>query len=123
MPKVLIADDSMFQRFALAKTVRGLGYDVIEAKNGQECLDAVAQSTPDMILLDLNMPVLNGFEVLEALQNQKATIPVVVVSADIQESSRERCLKLGARAVLGKPFQDHKLAALLSELTGTPPGA
>ncbi|TVQ95975.1 MAG: response regulator [Desulfovibrionales bacterium] len=118
MPNVLIVDDSMFQRFALAKTVKGLGYDVIEAKNGQECLDAVARSAPDMILLDLNMPVLNGFEVLEALQSQKSTIPVVVVSADIQESSRERCLKLGARAVLGKPFQDQKLAVLLSELVG-----
>ncbi|WP_233248524.1 hypothetical protein [Desulfonatronum sp. SC1] len=46
MPKVLIADDSMFQRFALTKAVKGLCYEIIEAKNGQECLDAMAESAP-----------------------------------------------------------------------------
>lgn len=118
MPKVLIADDSMFQRSALTKAVKSLGYEVIEAKNGQECLDAVTEHAPDVLLLDLNMPVLNGFEVLEALQKRESTVPVVVISADIQESSRERCRKLGARDILSKPFPAQKLTALLTELTG-----
>ncbi len=121
MPKVLIADDSMFQRFALAKAVKGLGYEVIEVKNGQECLDAMAEHAPDAILLDLNMPVLNGFEVLETLWNQGTTVPVVVISADIQESSKERCLSLGARAIMSKPFSDQKLKVLLADLTGASP--
>ncbi|SMP66134.1 Response regulator receiver domain-containing protein [Desulfonatronum zhilinae] len=121
MPKVLIADDSMFQRSALTKAVKSLGHEVIEAKNGRECLDAVAEHAPDVVLLDLNMPVLNGFEVLEALQTQGSTVPVVVISADIQESSRDRCRKLGARDILSKPFPAQKLAALLTELTGASP--
>ncbi|WP_028571267.1 response regulator [Desulfonatronum lacustre] len=121
MPKVLIADDSMFQRSALTKAVKSLGHEVIEAKNGRECLDAVAEHAPDVVLLDLNMPVLNGFEVLEALQTQGSTVPVVVISADIQESSKDRCRKLGARDILSKPFPAQKLAALLTELTGASP--
>ncbi len=121
MPKVLIADDSMFQRSALTKAVKSLGYEVIEAKNGRECLDAVAEHAPDVVLLDLNMPVLNGFEVLEALQNQESTVPVVVISADIQESSKERCRKLGAKDILSKPFPAQQLAALLTELVGASP--
>jgi CheY-like chemotaxis protein len=121
MPKVLISDDSMFQRFSLAKAVKGLGYEVIEAKNGQECLDAMVDHAPDVVLLDLNMPVLSGFEVLEALQTQESTVPVVVISADIQESSKERCRSLGARAILSKPFSDQKLTALLADLTGASP--
>ncbi len=121
MPKVLIADDSMFQRSTLTKAVKSLGYEVIAAKNGRECLDAVAEHAPDVVLLDLNMPVLNGFEVLEALQTQESTVPVVVISADIQESSKERCRNLGARDILSKPFPAQKLAALLTELTGASP--
>lgn len=121
MPKVLIADDSMFQRFSLTKVVKGLGYEVIEAKNGRECLDAMAAHAPDVVLLDLNMPVLTGFDVLEALQAQKSTVPVVVISADIQESSKERCLKMGARNILSKPFSDQKLGELLTGLTSASP--
>jgi len=117
MPKVLIADDSMFQRFALAKAVSSHGYEVVEARNGKECLETISRDTPDIVLLDLNMPVLSGFDVLETLQSQGATVPVVVISADIQESSRERCLKMGAREILGKPFPEQKLSALLTELT------
>ncbi len=118
MPKVIIADDSMFQRFTLHKLVKNAGFDVVEAKNGQECLDAVGREQPDLVLLDLNMPVRNGFDILETLQAQGSTVPVIVISADIQESSKQRCLALGAKAVLGKPVQEQPLIDMLRELTG-----
>lgn len=118
MPTVMIADDSMFQRFTLGKMLKNMGYEVIEVKDGQECLDAIALQTPGALLLDLNMPVRNGFDILETLHSQKSDIPVLVVSADIQESSRQRCLELGAKAVLGKPVVEQTLARSLDELTG-----
>lgn len=118
MPKVIIADDSMFQRFTLHKIVKNAGFEVVEAKNGQECLEAVAREQPDLVLLDLNMPVRNGFDILETLQTQGSTVPVIVISADIQESSRQRCLNLGAKAVLGKPVREQPLIDMLRELTG-----
>lgn len=117
MPKVVIADDSMFQRFTLHKMVKNAGFEVIEAKNGQECLDAIDRMHPDLVLLDLNMPVRNGFDILETLRTRGATVPVVVISADIQESSRQRCLNLGAKAVLGKPVREQPLIDMLRELT------
>ncbi|GAB6059828.1 response regulator [Desulfonatronum parangueonense] len=118
MPKVMVADDSMFQRFTLVKMLKNLEYEVIEAKDGQECLDSIARETPDALLLDLNMPIRNGFEVLETLQSQGADFPILVISADIQESSRQRCLDLGAKAVLSKPVLEQTLARTLAELTG-----
>lgn len=115
MSKILVADDSMFQRFNLTKLLRNMGHEVIEAKDGQECLDAVAGQAPDLVLLDLNMPRLNGFQVLAAMQERKDSVPVVVVSADIQESSRQRCLDMGVKAVLGKPVSEQALASMLNE--------
>lgn len=117
MPKVIIADDSMFQRFSLIKMVKNLNFEIVEAKNGQECLDAIAEHAPDVVLLDLNMPVLSGFDVLERLHAQGASVPVIVISADIQESSKERCLQMGARAILSKPFPEQKLTEMLTQLT------
>lgn len=118
MPRVILADDSMFQRFTLSKMVKNAGFEVIEAANGQECLDALGRDLPDLVLLDLNMPVRNGFDILETLQAQGSRVPVVVISADIQESSKQRCLALGARGMLGKPVQEQPLIEMIRELTG-----
>ncbi len=119
MPTVIVADDSMFQRFTLSKLLKDMGFDVVEAKNGQECLDIIARQIPNLILLDLNMPVRNGFEILDELHTRKIHIPIIVISADIQETSKKRCIEMGAKAVLGKPVSQQTLTSALSELNIT----
>lgn len=116
MASVLIADDSMFQRFLLAKIVTDMGHTVLEAKSGQECLDMTLACQPDLILLDLNMPGLAGVGVLKALCDRGHGASVVVVTADIQSTSRARCLALGAHEVLNKPLDEVALRALLAGL-------
>lgn len=119
MTKCLIIDDSFFSRHMIAKSIRELGYEVDEADSGQAGLDAIAATQYDCIFCDLLMPEMSGFEVLETLQNNNNQIPVVVVTSDIQDSSKEKSLELGAKDFANKPLFKHKdkLSALINKVT------
>ncbi len=103
MATILIVDDSIFSRRALRKTLSSEGYQVLEAVNGRVGLEMIQKHQPDCVLLDMLMPELNGNEVLEALNEQGLDVPVIVVTADIQEHTQARCFELGAKAFLNKP--------------------
>ncbi|MDJ0718027.1 MAG: response regulator [Prochloraceae cyanobacterium] len=103
MALILIVDDAAFSRRMIRKALKDENCEIIEASNGKECLDMVAEHSPDCIFLDLLMPELDGFGVLEKLKEQESKIPVIVLSADIQESSRQQCVDLGAFNMLKKP--------------------
>jgi len=109
MTRILIIDDSSFQRGIIRKILLQAGYETIEAKNGREGLLRAHDDTPDLILLDLVMPEMDGFMVLAELQKEQNTVPVLVLSADIQEMSREQCLTLGAAGFLNKPVKTEDL--------------
>ncbi len=117
MPTLLIADDSLFQRMVLGKLARAEGFSVVEAKNGQECLDMVEACGPDALVLDLNMPEVDGLEVMNRLQTSGRNLPVLVLTADIQHSTQQRCLNLGAAAVINKPLDEAVFRARLRELS------
>lgn len=116
MPKLLIADDSMFQRFMHAKTAKKLGFDVLDAKDGQECLDLAVSEHPDVILLDLNMPVLSGLEVLKAMKEKGISAKILVVTADIQDTTKQRCIEYGAIEFVNKPVEEDVLQEQLQSL-------
>lgn len=101
--RVLIIEDSSFTRRKLTALLEADGHEVSEASNGREGLSRIQEQTPDCIILDLLMPVMDGLEVLETLQQQDSSVPVLVLSADVQESARTRCLELGATTFLEKP--------------------
>ncbi len=113
MPTLLIADDSMFQRFMHAKTAKEEGYEVLEAKDGKECLESALNDKPDVILLDLNMPAMNGMEVLQRLADQGNKSHVLVITADIQDTTKRRCKELGVKGFLNKPVDEEELKRLL----------
>jgi len=116
MPTLLIADDSMFQRFQAAKTASEVGFTVIEAKDGEECLTQARAHHPEVVLLDLNMPDPGGLVVMDILSKELPGIRIVVLTADIQETTRQRCLKLGAVGFLNKPVDQTALSQVLREL-------
>lgn len=116
MPTLLIADDSMFQRFQAAKVAKEAGFAVIEAKDGAACLTKARENQPEVVLLDLNMPDMGGLAVLEVLSRERPEIRVVIVTADIQETTRSRCLELGARGFVNKPVDPAALGQVLREL-------
>ena len=89
------------------------GYDVLEAANGDEALAIANAERLDAILTDLIMPDMRGLALLEALDQQGSEVPVVVLTADIQQRVKEQCLALGAARVLHKPIQPELLRSTL----------
>ncbi len=100
MALVLVIDDSAFQRGVIHSLVRDAGYETEEAENGRAGLEKIAARKPDCILTDLLMPDMGGLELLESLREPGAAIPVIIITGNIQESVRQRCLELGAAAVV-----------------------
>lgn len=103
MAKILIVEDSAFQRDMLKKALCKLGHETAEASNGLEGLHEVEKYSPDLILLDLLMPIMSGIAFLEKSKEMKNQKPIIVMTADIQSSTKEVCLNLGAVDVLNKP--------------------
>ncbi len=93
----------------------GLGHEVSQAENGEMGLQMLDAFVPDMIITDLLMPVVDGIGVLRGLNEKNCPIPVVVVTADIQESTKRECLQLGAKAFLNKPHNSDDLRAVLDK--------
>ena len=114
--KILAVDDSnLSRRRFVAEPLRKAGYEVVEAVNGEEGLAAVAQHNPDVIVSDLLMPVMDGFEFLAALQEQGNSTPVIIASADIQETSREKTEGYDAFGFINKPFKSEELLAIVGQ--------
>jgi DNA-binding response OmpR family regulator len=112
-PKILVVDDEPFNVDFLAQELDDLGYAVVTAADGAEALERVRAEAPDLVLLDIMMPVLDGFAVLERLKADAATreLPVVIISAVNDLASIVRGLRAGADDWLGKPFEPVLLEA------------
>ena len=102
--RVLLADDDRYLRRAAEARLRQQGFTVLTAADGEEALQMALAERPDIILLDLIMPKVQGFEVLRALKQAESTaaIPVIVLSNLGQESDRAQCLESGAAAYFVK---------------------
>jgi DNA-binding response OmpR family regulator len=108
--KILIVDDEpRYLRLMEANLVTE-GYAVIKATNGQEAVDKVAREQPDLVLLDIMMPVLDGFAATERIR-EFSSVPIIVVTARGEESARVRGLDLGADDYIVKPFSATELLA------------
>lgn len=116
MATILIVDDSGFQRTFLRKALAEDDHRVIEAGNGKQALEIAEADRPDCILTDLIMPDMRGLDLLETLQQAESDIPVVVLTADIQERVEARCLELGAVRVLHKPAKPDRLRETIAEV-------
>jgi DNA-binding response OmpR family regulator len=104
MMKIVVADDDRMFRKAAETTLRRQGYAVTTASDGEEALQLIRAERPDIIVLDLIMPKLQGFDVLQVLKQDSltATIPVIVLSSLTQEQDKQEALDLGAVAYFNK---------------------
>jgi two-component system, chemotaxis family, chemotaxis protein CheY len=113
-PIVLIVDDSPFARSMVRKMVAHHGpYEIHEAADGETAIEMHRELNPELTLLDLNMPGMNGTEVLERIREHSPCAPVVVITADRQQKTIDRVLTLGAYAVVSKPPTRKQIEALL----------
>jgi len=114
MKKLLLIDDSAFSR----KTVKRFleqDYLVLEADGGKEGLRVFAEEKPDIIILDLTMPEMNGLEVLERLKAMDKSVRVIIGTADIQDYNRQKASELGALGFVNKPLQKETLLPLIEQ--------
>jgi two-component system chemotaxis response regulator CheY len=124
MVKALVVDDSRAVRMVLARSLRGLGYEVCEAANGREALDVIAagKDTLSLVLTDWNMPVMNGLELLKRLRQDPklASLIVLMVTTETEIDQMAAALEAGANEYIMKPFTQDILADKL-RLTGIHP--
>lgn len=114
--QVLICDDSRFARKQMAKSIPdGWDVEINFAEHGQQALDMIKQGKGDVLFLDLNMPVLDGYQTMEVIRKEDLPTMVVVVSGDVQPEARERMLGMGALDFIRKPIDNQKLVALLRQ--------
>lgn len=115
MVKLLIVDDAQFNRRLVRKMLKPTSYEIEEAATADEALMLIEQNPPDLMLLDLMMPGMNGMELLARLQERQMKLPTVVLTADIQNETRDKCLALGAKAYLNKPVDGELLRQTLAQ--------
>ena len=103
----LVADDSKISRKwlieALPEALRKKA-QIIEAQNGQECVELFEKHTPDITFLDVTMPIMSGFEALEKIKAINSNATVIMVTADRQKITKEKLEKSGAKSVINKPI-------------------
>lgn len=116
--KVLIVDDEMDTLLPLKRSLEAGNYIVVEALNGQEALDIVRNEIPDIILLDLMLPGMDGYEVCSRLKNNALTknIPVIMLTARDLVKDKVKGLETGADDYVAKPFNLHELKARIKSV-------
>lgn len=102
---ILLVDDSALSRRTLRAILESEGYRIIEAADGLSAIERYSVDRPDLVLLDLLMPGIQGVEVLSKLKEIDGEARVIVASADIQRTTREQALAAGAAAYMTKPFE------------------
>jgi len=116
--KMLTVDDSPSVRKLVKFTLKAKGFQVSSAGDGVEALDLMKQEDFDAIILDINMPNMNGLEFLKHIKtnNQYASIPVIMLTTEGQDDDKDKAVALGATAYMVKPFKPTQLLTLLEKI-------
>ena len=121
---VLLVEDNEDNRSIYSTLLRHVGYEVIEAADGQAAIESILDRKPDLILLDISIPKIDGWTVARMLKDAPATtaIPLVAVTAHAFAADREQAERLGFKAYLPKPVEPREVYKCVESLIG-PPGA
>ncbi|MDC7232554.1 MAG: response regulator [Spirochaetales bacterium] len=115
--KVLVVDDTKLGRLSAKKILNGMGLvQITECASGEEVLDLLKKQKIDLILMDILMPGIGGIDLLKAIRKDNRETRILMVSADIQDTTRTICLESGADGFINKPVSDQKLRPVLEEI-------
>ena len=125
MARILIVDDSPSQLMGIRRIVEKLGHDALTAEDGAAGVEAAKREIPDLILMDVVMPNLNGFQATRSISREPTTrhIPVILVTTKDQDTDRVWGMRQGAKAYITKPFSETELSELIGQYLGGAPGA
>ncbi len=118
--KVLVVDDEVYILHILDFSLGAEGFDVITAADGEQALARARSERPDLIVMDIMMPRLDGYETCRRLKSDPVTkeIPILLLSARGREEDRKRGMEVGADDYMTKPFSPNKLIARVTEMLG-----
>ncbi len=124
MTKILLVEDNEMNRDMLSRRLIKRGFDVVLAMDGQEGIDLAATTGPDLILLDMSLPVVDGWEAARRLKGSDATsgIPIIALTAHAMEGDREKCLAAGCEDYDTKPIDLKRLLGKIQTLAPTTDG-
>ena len=124
MARILIVDDSPSQLMGIRRIVEKLGHEALTAEDGAAGVELAKKELPDLILMDVVMPNLNGFQATRSISREPTTkhIPVILVTTKDQETDRMWGMRQGARAYLTKPFSEEELSEVIASNLGGDPG-
>ncbi|MBM3333928.1 response regulator [Candidatus Sumerlaeota bacterium] len=120
--RILVADDEEDVKEIIARILETQGYAVVTAYDGLDAVEKIRSEKPDLVLLDIMMPVLDGYEVCKRIQQdeQTANIPVVFLSAAADQEAVTRGMNAGAKDYVVKPFEPKKLLEKVNKVIGPP---
>lgn len=115
MARILIVDDSPSQLMGIKRIVEKLGHDALTAEDGAAGVDVAKRELPDLILMDVVMPNLNGFQATRAITREATTkhIPVILVTTKDQDTDKMWGMRQGAKAYITKPFSESELLEII----------
>ena len=120
IPTILVVDDSLTVRKIASRLLEREGYQVLTAKDGVDALEKLLDTVPDVILSDIEMPRMDGFDLVRNIRADERTrkVPVIMITSRLAEKHRRYAEEVGANHYLGKPYQEEELLALLAGYTG-----
>ena len=121
--RVLIADDNPVNALIARRALESAGFSVTVASTGREAIDLAETVTPGLILMDLRMPIMDGYEAMKALRKAGQTMPIIAISAEIDPEIERRARKAGANGVAAKPLDAEALRRLATDWTARQQGA
>ena len=118
--KVMTVDDSRTMREMVSFTLKGAGYDVVEANDGQMALNALTANKVDLVIADLNMPIMDGLALIKELRKLPAYrgIPIVLLTTESDDEKKKEAKLAGATGWITKPFKQDQLLAVVKKVIG-----
>lgn len=118
MPKILLVEDNELNRDSLSRLLKRQGFDVIFAVDGAEGVRVALAEQPDLVLMDIGLPLMDGFEATQTLRQQGGTMPIIALTAHALQSDQAKALTMGCNDFETKPVEFQQLMGKIKKLLG-----
>jgi two-component system, cell cycle response regulator DivK len=118
--RILVVEDTPENMYALQRVLKHEGFETIEASNGEEAIRRAEEEAPDLILMDMRLPGISGYEAAERIHQKFPTLPIVAITADALRGDREKALEIGCVAYFSKPIRYKEIVKTIQDLLNGP---
>ena len=113
--KILVAEDEEVNYFYINEVLEGSGFEILHAWDGKQAIELFKKERPDLILMDIKMPLVNGYEALKEIKQINPAVPVIAITAHALSGDKEKALNAGFDSYLSKPVSEEKILEAITE--------